>query len=212
MSTEALESTILNAVARASADDWLVCSAGDLRNRMKEIDSDAGNATINAIADAILSLVQDNALLIGKREDGGKRLSFDFQRRTDQGYMSNFFGRGSFEIKLTHEGPRRISTGSSETGSDESEDRKFACLAVEEARKSKAENDGRAHPLVGAVVVKDGKILASSHRGEAEGNHAEYIALEKKLADTLLPARPYIPPSNLAPRGTTPRSRALRVS
>ncbi len=184
MSPEALESTILNAVARATTDDWLACSVGDLRNRIREIDSDAANATINGIADAILSLAQDNALLVGKREDGGRRLSFDFQRRPDQGYISNFFGRGSFEIKLTHEGRTRISEGAPEKGSDETEDRKFARLAIEEARKSKAENDGRAHPLVGAVVVKDGKILASAHRGEAEGNHAEYISLETKLADT----------------------------
>jgi pyrimidine deaminase RibD-like protein len=184
MSPESLESTILNAVARATADDWLACSVGDLRNRIGEIDSDAANATINGIAEAILSLAHENALLVGKRENGGKRLSFDFQRRPDQGYISNFFGRGSFEIKLTHEGRRRISRGSPENRFDESEDRKFAWLAIEEARKSKAEDDGRAHPLVGAVVVKEGKVLASAHRGEAEGNHAEYIALERKLADT----------------------------
>lgn len=184
MSPETLETTILNAVARATADDWLACSVGDLRNRMSEIDSDAANATINGIADAILSLAQGSALLVGKREDGGKRLPFDFQRRSDQGYISNFFSRGSFEIKLTHEGRRHISTGSPETGSDESEDRNFARLAIEEARQSEAENDGRAHPLVGAVVVKGGKILARAHRGEAQGNHAEYIALETKLADT----------------------------
>ena len=34
MNPESLESTILNAVARATADDWLACSVGDLRNRM----------------------------------------------------------------------------------------------------------------------------------------------------------------------------------
>ena len=96
MSPEALESAILNAVARATADDWLPCSVGELRNRMREIDSDAANATINSIAEAILSLAQDNTLLVGKREDGGKRLPFDFQRQLDQGYVSNFFGRGSF--------------------------------------------------------------------------------------------------------------------
>ena len=184
MSPDALASSILKSVARATPDDWLPCSVGDLRNRMREIDSDAANATINVIADAILSLVEDNALLVGKREDGGKRLAFDFQRRLDQGYVGNFFGCGSFEIKLTHEGRSHVSKGSPETGPDESEDRKFARLAVEQARKSNAENDGRAHPLVGALVVKDGKILATAHRGEAEGNHAEYIALERRLADT----------------------------
>lgn len=64
------------------------------------------------------------------------------------------------------------------------DDRKFARLALDEARKSVPEKDGRAHPLVGAIVVRDGSVLATAHRGEAEGNHAEYIALERKLGDT----------------------------
>jgi len=55
-------------------------------------------------------------------------------------------------------------------------------MAIEEARKSVAE-DGRPHPKVGAVVVKDGKVLGTAHRGELPGNHAEYVALEKKLSD-----------------------------
>lgn len=53
--------------------------------------------------------------------------------------------------------------------------------AIDEARKSKDEGDGRIHPKVGVVVVKDGKILATGHRGEFEkGQHAEYVALELK--------------------------------
>ena len=61
----------------------------------------------------------------------------------------------------------------------------FARMAVDEARKSDAEDD-RVHPMVGCVVVKDGIVLAKSHRGETEGNHAEFIALEKKLGDAAL--------------------------
>ncbi len=44
--------------------------------------------------------------------------------------------------------------------SKQSEDRKFARLAIEEARRSVAEDDGRPHPLVGAIVVKNGEVLA----------------------------------------------------
>jgi pyrimidine deaminase RibD-like protein len=59
-------------------------------------------------------------------------------------------------------------------------DRKFCELAVTEAEKSIAEDDGELHPYVGAVVVKDGKILATGYRGETgEGRHAEYCALRK---------------------------------
>ena len=59
----------------------------------------------------------------------------------------------------------------------------FCRLAIKEARRSVAEDDGRVHPKVGAVVVRDGKILAVAHRGELPGCHAEYIALEEKLKD-----------------------------
>jgi pyrimidine deaminase RibD-like protein len=65
------------------------------------------------------------------------------------------------------------------------DDRKFAQMAIEEARRSTPE-DGRVHPRVGVVVVKDGHILASAHRGEIPECHAEYVALEKKLTDVSL--------------------------
>lgn len=62
-------------------------------------------------------------------------------------------------------------------------DQRFMRMAIEEAKKSVAEPDGKEHPKVGAVVVRDGKVLASAHRGEiALGDHAEYTALERKLA------------------------------
>jgi pyrimidine deaminase RibD-like protein/NTP pyrophosphatase (non-canonical NTP hydrolase) len=59
----------------------------------------------------------------------------------------------------------------------------FMRLAVDASRKCKGE-DGRIHPKVGAVIVKDGKVLAVSYRGElAAGDHAEFTALEKKLSE-----------------------------
>lgn len=59
-------------------------------------------------------------------------------------------------------------------------DRAFCELAVAEARKSVAEDDGRPHPYVGVVIVKDGKILATGFRGESgKGDHGEFCALKK---------------------------------
>lgn len=66
--------------------------------------------------------------------------------------------------------------------SAERDDRRFARLAIEEARKSVPE-DERIHPRVGIVVVKDGRVLATAHRGEFRQCHGEFVALEKKLAD-----------------------------
>jgi pyrimidine deaminase RibD-like protein len=59
-------------------------------------------------------------------------------------------------------------------------------LALEEAQKSIAEDEG-PRPKVGVVVVKNNNILARGHRGEiAPGEHAEYTVLEKKLGKDLL--------------------------
>lgn len=59
-------------------------------------------------------------------------------------------------------------------------DRQFCETAVAEARKSVAEDDGRPHPYVGVVIVKDGKILATGFRGESgKGDHGEFCALKK---------------------------------
>ena len=55
---------------------------------------------------------------------------------------------------------------------------------MELAKKSIHENDGELHPYVGAVVVKDGKIISTGFRGETgEGRHAEFCALKKLNED-----------------------------
>ncbi len=62
-------------------------------------------------------------------------------------------------------------------------ERQFMKEAIEQARLCVGE-DGRCHPKVGAVVVKDGVVVAKAYRGElADGEHAEFTALEKKIAD-----------------------------
>lgn len=56
-------------------------------------------------------------------------------------------------------------------------------IAVEQAKQSKPEDD-RPHPRVGVILLKEGDMLAAAHRGEfAQGDHAEYTCLERKLRD-----------------------------
>jgi len=104
MKARNLELAILTAVARVRNDEWLPCSLGDLRNRLREVNPDVGNASINSISEAAISLNQEGHLLLGKREDGVRRQPFELQKQFDEGYISNFFGRGRFELKLTHQG------------------------------------------------------------------------------------------------------------
>jgi hypothetical protein len=41
-------------------------------------------------------------------EDGVGRLPFDSQKQLDEGYISNFFCRSSFDLKLTHQGRKYL--------------------------------------------------------------------------------------------------------
>jgi len=108
MKAQSLEWTILKAIARVRPDEWLPCSLGDLRLRMRDIEADALNASMNSIVEACIFLLENGYILLGKREAGGKRLPFDLQKQLDEGYISNFFGRASFELKLTHQGRKHI--------------------------------------------------------------------------------------------------------
>src|SRR6266404_6893387 len=64
-------------------------------------------------------------------------------------------------------------------------DRKFCRMAADLAPKSIPENDGKPHPYVGVVVVKDGNVIATGFRGETGkgGDHGEFCALKKINAD-----------------------------
>lgn len=64
------------------------------------------------------------------------------------------------------------------------EDREFMKQSIDQARQSFSE-DSRAHPKVGVLVVKDGKVIATAHRGDRDlgGVHAEFAALEVQLKD-----------------------------
>lgn len=56
-------------------------------------------------------------------------------------------------------------------------------LAIDLEKLSTAE-DNRSHPKVGAVLLKDGKVIGQAYRGEmGSGDHAEYTLLERKLKD-----------------------------
>ena len=92
----------------------------------------------------------------------------------DEGFIKgeNASGRGRASNKLIKEYEAQ------------SDHEKFQLMAIEESKKSISESDGK--PKVGVIVVKDGRVLAKAHRGEYANCHAEYIALENKLANATL--------------------------
>src|SRR5580704_16892410 len=77
-------------------------------------------------------------------------------------------------------------------------------MAVNQAALSKSEQDKRIHPMVGAVVARDGYLLATGFRGEAyDGAHAEESALRKVRNDELVGATVYSTLEPCTTRGKT---------
>ena len=139
-----------------------------------------GECSADELLDALFNLEREHAELNKFYLVGNQYLPSSFESRRPKSNWKEFFYGDSFRIRVLPPGRRRFEKLGEGNGSD---DRRFARLAIEEARKSVAQSDGRVHPNVGAVVVKNGVELSKAHRGERPENHAEYIALEKKLAD-----------------------------
>src|SRR5271170_4792038 len=139
-----------------------------------------GDCDMDELLDALYNLNPIHAGLKKFFPFDGKYQAVSFERVRNTPKWKDFFYGDPFRIKVLPPGRVRYQQLAEETAEDS--DRKFAQLAIEEARKSVAENDDKPHPWVGAVVVKDGKMLCAAHRGEVPGNHAEFVALEKKLS------------------------------
>eukprot|EP00825_Cyclidium_porcatum_P003507 TRINITY_DN11628_c0_g1_i3.p3 TRINITY_DN11628_c0_g1~~TRINITY_DN11628_c0_g1_i3.p3 ORF type:complete len:166 (+),score=14.69 TRINITY_DN11628_c0_g1_i3:1217-1714(+) len=61
--------------------------------------------------------------------------------------------------------------------------REYMRISIDAGKNCIPENEEHK-PKVGAVIVKDGKVLEYSYRGElVPGDHAEYTLLGKKLKD-----------------------------
>lgn len=146
------------------------------------------------LLDALYNLRPEHAELRKYVAVGGGFQSVSFERARNTPQWQDFFTHGTFNIKVLPAGRVRFEKLDEEVQQSKMtpqpkgipqapDDREFARMAIDEARKSMSEKDGRAHPKVGAVVVKDGRVLSTAYRGERPSNHAEYVALEKKLSD-----------------------------
>lgn len=75
---------------------------------------------------------------------------------------------------------------SAKKGLSKAGDRNLMIRAIGLARRCTNE-PGNISPKVGAIVVRDGRILGEAFRGElTPGEHAEFTLLERKLADQTL--------------------------
>jgi pyrimidine deaminase RibD-like protein len=100
------------------------------------------------------------------------------------GYFTTFSSdEDRLQEKITTSKPSVPQASSSKLESREKSDEMYMRVAIELSKESRPE-DNRPHPRVGAVAVKNGRILDQAFRGEyAQGDHAEYTLLERKLGN-----------------------------
>jgi diguanylate cyclase (GGDEF)-like protein len=156
---------------------------------LQEAQVECKDCDFSRLLDALYNLPPDRMELKKYVKNNNGRMSAEFftQYRAVPDWV-NFFTQGSFNLTVLPPGRARYDELGEKLTAEHAkdsvnDDRTFARTAIDAARKSVAESDGKAHPLVGAVVVKNGQILGVAYRGEFPENHAEFIALEKKLSE-----------------------------
>src|SRR5713226_8900264 len=102
---EHLERLVLEGVAKVSRAAWVPFSLGELRNRVVEADKQAADASSTELVETVVALEAGNQLSIQKWQ-GSPAILVPYDRVSSQreSYISAFFLRGSFELRLTHDG------------------------------------------------------------------------------------------------------------
>ena len=102
-----VEVALLTVVSRARAGNWLPFSFGDLRNRLKEADPPLDSVSDSEMVECIL-FFEARFLLEIRKYLNLTYHPFDRSASSIDHYLNQFFGIGTFELKLTHEGRKVI--------------------------------------------------------------------------------------------------------
>jgi diguanylate cyclase (GGDEF)-like protein len=109
LNPQRLERLVLEAVAKVSRDRWVPLSVAELINRVPESDKQAANASSTEIVETVIALEEGNLISIQKWQGSPPILvPYDPASSKRESYISAFFWRGSFELRLTHDGRKRL--------------------------------------------------------------------------------------------------------
>ena len=104
---EQLEKCVLEAIARVRRDGWVDHSIGGLRNLVAQAaGTDAATATFSntELVDAVTSLEGRGLISFEKTVQGGRVRTYAELKTFDYLDDLTIFQRGSFRLKLTHDG------------------------------------------------------------------------------------------------------------
>jgi diguanylate cyclase (GGDEF)-like protein len=100
-----LEKMILMAISGVGPSEWVRFSMGGLRNRLADLDRSLGMPSDGEITDCIYSLHGRSLIHVRKYDTAGY---VSLVRSISEPYTAQFFGIGSFELKLNHEGRKKM--------------------------------------------------------------------------------------------------------
>jgi hypothetical protein len=107
-----LENLVPIAISKVSRTDWVPLSISDLRNRITEISRAAPDWT--ELLDAVAALEANGRMQMQKWQGpsgSAIRVPYDPLRSREQRCRSTYFCRGSFQLRLTHEGRKMLEQG-----------------------------------------------------------------------------------------------------
>lgn len=205
---EQLEKLILEAIARVGRDTWVDCSIGELRSQVAEAGgTDSSNAPFsNAIlVDALVSLIERGLISFEKTVQGGRIRDYKGLKILEVMDEWNIFNRGSFRLKLTHEGRKALEVSATVPSPPQDEldvllplhhrkafDRDLGHLAEEATREGyplslvmidldhfKHVNDTHGHPVGDNVLQGVADLILRRVRGKGKAYRygGEEIAL-----------------------------------
>jgi serine/threonine protein kinase len=102
-----LENAILRTIEKLRADDWVEFTLGTLRNRLSDIETNLGLATEGEMVGCICSLEAKSLIDVHKFTDA-RFVPLLREKSSDDHYRVQFFGIGSFELRISHEGRKVI--------------------------------------------------------------------------------------------------------
>jgi uncharacterized protein (TIGR02391 family) len=100
-----LEELIIRAINTVSDDEWVTMSVPDLGNRIAELDRSSVGTSTTGLVEAVTFLESKGLISLEKYQGSPPILvPYDRAKSQEKVYRMSYFGRGTFSLRLTHQG------------------------------------------------------------------------------------------------------------
>ena len=105
-----LEELIIQAIDIVSSDEWVPMSVANLVNRIAELDRSSVGTSTTSLIEAVIFLASQDLISLGKYQGAPPiYVPYDRAKSQENVYRESYFGRGTFNLRLTHQGRKYLS-------------------------------------------------------------------------------------------------------